>query len=321
MSTSPSSVFTTFVGIDVSQARLDVEVRPDHSRWQVTYDAAGLTQLREQLVGLPAVLVVVEATGGLETTVVAELSAVGVAVAIVNPRQVRDFAKATGRLAKTDRLDAAVLAHFAEAVRPTPRPRPDAETQALQALLARRHQLVEMLVAERNRLARAIPAVRPSIEKHIAWLQAQLNDLDTDLQTAVAHNAEWQAKDNVLRSVPGVGPVLSTTLVAALPELGTLNRRQIAALVGVAPLNDDSGKHNGQRHAWGGRANVRAVLYMGTLSAVRCNPVLKDFYQRLLNAGKPKKVALVAAMRKLLTILNVMVKRNSVWHPPVTQLA
>lgn len=321
MSTSPASVFTTFVGIDVSQAKLDVEVRPDHHRWHVTYDAAGLSQVRAHLAALPAVLVVVEATGGLETQVVAELSAAGLSVAVVNPRQVRDFAKALGRLAKTDRLDAAVLAHFAEAVRPTPRPRPDAETQALAALLARRHQLVEMLVAEHNRLPRATPTVRLSLNKHIAWLEAQLDDLDTDLQTTVAGNAEWQAKDNVLRSVPGVGPVLSTTLLAALPELGTLNRRQIAALVGVAPLNDDSGQHTGQRHAWGGRAHVRAVLYMGTLSAVRFNPVLKEFYQRLLQAGKPKKVALVAAMRKLLTILNVMVKRNSVWRPPASQLA
>lgn len=315
MSSSPTPTFTTFVGIDVSKAQLDVEVHPSQARWQVSHDATGIAQLCQRLGELPAVLVVVEATGGLETRLVAELDAVGLTVAVVNPRQVRDFAKALGKLAKTDRLDANILARFAEAVRPTPRPRPSDEAQVLQAVLARRQQLVEMLTAERNRLGRAADPVRPSVEKHIAWLQEQLDDLDKQLQTLVEANADWHAKAQRLRSVPGVGPVVSTTLVAALPELGALNRRQIAALVGVAPLNHDSGQHKGQRHIWGGRASVRAVLYMGTLAAVRHNPVLKAFYQRLLDAGKLKKVALVACMRKLLTILNVMTKNQTVWHP------
>ena len=309
---------TTFVGIDVAKAYLDLAVRPAGGHARLSHDEAGIAQIVEQLQALRPMLVVLEATGGLEVPLAAALAAAGLPVAVVNPRQVRDFAKALGRLAKSDRLDAVVLARFAEAVQPTPRPLTDEEQQALQALLARRAQLVEMLTAERNRLTRALPKVRPSLETHIDWLRAQLDTLDGDLQDMIQGNADWQARDDQLRSVPGVGPVLSTTLIADLPELGTLNRREIAALVGVAPFNCDSGRHTGQRHIWGGRAQVRAVLYMATLVAVRFNPVLRAFYHRLLDAGKPTKVALVACMRKLLTILNTMVKNRTAWQPKMT---
>ena len=233
----------------------------------------------------------------------------------MNPRQVRDFAKAAGRLAKTDALDAAVLAHFAAAVRPTPRPLPDAATQSLAALVTRRRQLVEMLTAERNRLGSAPRVLRAEIQAHITWLQRRLARLDTDLGQAIQTSPVWRAQDDLLQSVPGVGPVLATTLLASLPELGTLNRRAIAALVGVAPLNRDSGTFRGRRMVWGGRAAVRAVLYMGTLVAVRHNPVLRAFYQRLRAVGKLPKVALTACMRKLLTILNAMLKHQTRWTP------
>ena len=233
---------------------------------------------------------------------------------IVNPRPVRDFARATGTLAKTDALDAAVLAHFADAVRPAVRPLRDAETQVLNSLVARRHQLIDILVAEKNRLGTAISAVRPRIEAHIAWLEQELNDVDEGLRQTLRSSPVWREKDDILRTVPGVGEQLSLTLLAHLPELGTLNRRQIAALVGVAPFNRDSGTMRGKRRVWGGRSRVRAVLYMGTLAASRFNPVIRDYYQRLLAAGKPKKVALVACMRKLLVILNAMLKQRSPWR-------
>lgn len=321
MSTSEAVTFETFVGIDIAQAHLDVALRPSGETLHLAYDEAGLKVLHTRLQALPNVLVVVEATGGLETSVVADLCAEKLAVAVVNPRQVRDFAKALGKLAKTDRLDAAVLAHFAEAVRPTPRPASDEASQTLQALLARRTHLVEMRTAERNRLTRANTAVRPSLEEHIAWLDTQVRAVETKLTEQVALHTEWQAQAELLQSVPGVGPILSVTRLAALPELGHLDRRQLAALVGVAPFAYESGRFKGQRHVWGGRATIRAPLYMSTVAAVRCNPVLKDFYQRLKEAGKPPKVALVACMRKLLTILNAMLKANQPWLPPKPKAA
>ena len=249
----------------------------------------------------------------MELPLVAALAAAALPVVVVNPRQVRDFAKATGTLAKTDTLDAGVLAHFADAVRPEVRPLKDAETQVLNSLTARRHQVMTMLVSEKNRLGTAIGAVSPRIEAHIAWLEQELSDLDKGLRQTLRRSPVWREKDDLLRTVPGVGEQISLTLLANLPELGTLNRRQIAALVGVAPYNRDSGTLRGKRAVWGGRSRVRAVLYMGALVASRHNPAIRDFYQRLLAAGKPKKVALVASMRKLLVILNGMLKHGSPW--------
>ena len=247
------------------------------------------------------------------------MAAAALPVVVVNPRQVRDFAaRATGRLAKTDALDAQVLAHFAEAVRPELRPLPDAETQALRDLVARRRQLVAMLVAERQRRRAARAAVRPGIKAHIAWLQQALAQLDDQLQTSVQLSPHWRAHDQLLRSVPGVGPQLARTLLAQLPELGRLDRRRIAALVGVAPYNRDSGQWRGSRSIWGGRASVRAALYMSALVASRHNPVIRDFYQRLLARGKPKKSALTACMRKLLVILNAILKTNTPWQAPLS---
>ena len=302
-----------FVGIDVSKAQLDVAVRPTGQRWVVSYDQTGIEGLIPQIVDLEPALVLLEATGGLELPLVAALAAAALPVVVVNPRQVRDFAKATGTLAKTDTLDAGVLAHFADAVRPEVRPLKDAETQVLNSLTARRHQVMTMLVSEKNRLGTAIGAVSPRIEAHIAWLEQELSDLDKGLRQTLRRSPVWREKDDLLRTVPGVGEQISLTLLANLPELGTLNRRQIAALVGVAPYNRDSGTLRGKRAVWGGRSRVRAVLYMGALVASRHNPAIRDFYQRLLAAGKPKKVALVASMRKLLVILNAMLKHGSPW--------
>jgi transposase len=243
------------------------------------------------------------------------LAAAGMPVAVVNPRQARDFAKATGKLAKTDPLDARVLAHFAAAVLPMPRPLPDTTAQRLTALLTRRRQLVEMLTSEKNRLLTAQTPVRERIVAHISWLEQELTDVNTDLRKSIQQSPIWTEKDILIQSTPGIGPVVSATLLAQLPELGTLNRKQIAALVGIAPLNRDSGKYRGRRAIWGGRAAVRAALYMGTLVATRCNHVIRAFYERLCAAGKPKKVALTACMRKLLTILNAMVKHVTPWCP------
>ena len=304
-----------FVGIDVSKRQLDVAVRPAGEPWTVPYDEGGLAALVARLQGLGPTLIVLEATGGLDGALAGALAAAALPVVVVNPRQVRDFARATGTLAKTDRLDAQILAQFAEAVRPTPRLLPDAQAQELAGLLQRRRQLVDMLTAERNRLAIAPRRVRPQIQAHIEWLHQQLRQFDDDLRTLIRTSPLWRATDDLLRSTPGVGPVLATTLVAALPELGTLTRQQIAALVGVAPLNRDSGTLRGRRTIWGGRAHVRAVLYMGTLVATRHNPVIAAFYQRLRAAGKIPKVALTACMRKLLTILNAMLKHRTRWAP------
>ena len=304
---------TTYVGIDVAKVRLDIAVRPTGEQWTVPNDEAGITGIVAQLQTVAPTLIVLEATGGLELPVTAALTAAGLPVAVVNPRQVRDFAKATGRLAKTDRLDAQVLAQFAEAVHPTPRPVPDALAQELTALLARRRQLVAMSVAERQRLGRALPAVQVRIEAHLTWLDQELADVDDALRQRIRESPAWRVKARLVRSVPGVGPVLTTTLIAELPELGSLSRKEIAALVGVAPLNRDSGSLRGRRTVWGGRRRVRTALYMATLVAARHNPVIRCFYERLCTAGKAKKVALTACMRKLLTILNAMAKHNAPW--------
>ena len=310
-----------YVGIDVAKAQVDVAVRPTGQRWVVSFDETGVGELVSQMEGLSPALVLLEASGGLELPLVAALAAAALPVVVVNPRQVRDFARATGTLAKTDALDAAVLAHFAEAVRPPVRPLRDAETQALNALAARRHQVMIMLVSEKNRLSSATIAVRPRIEAHIAWLERELDDLDEGLRQTLRQSPVWREKEDLLRTVPGVGEQLSLTLLAYLPELGTLDRRKIAALVGVAPFNRDSGTLRGKRTVWGGRARIRAVLYMGALVASRHNPVIRDFYQRLLAAGKPKKLALIACMRKLLVILNSMLKHGSPWRDLTPKVA
>src|SRR5262245_53737773 len=303
------------VGIDVAKRQLEVGVRPTGERWALRNEGAAIEGLVRRLQELAPTLIVLEATGGLELPVVGALAAAGLPVVVVNPRQVREFARALGRRAKTDRLDAQVLAHFGEAVRPTPRPVPDAQTQELSGLLARRHQLVEMLTAEENRLPMARPRVQEQIHEHVTWLRQQLAGLDSELRAVVRHSPVWREHDELLRSVPGVGPVLATTLLAELPELGRLNRKQIAALVGVAPFNHESGEWRGKRAIAGGRAAVRAVLYMAALVGTRHNPVLKAFYERLVAAGKPKKVCLTACMRKLLTILNAILKEQRAWAP------
>ena len=309
-----------FVGIDVSKAQLDLALRPE-GRFAAPNTKAGIAQVLTRLQALSPTLIVMEATGGLELPLTGALAAAGMPVVGVNPRQVRDFAKATGKLAKTDALDAQVLAQFAEVLRPVPRPLPDEQTQMLAALLTRRRQLVEMLTAEKNRLASARVLIRKNLRAHITWLERALHQADTDLAEAIRESSVWREKEELLRSVPGVGPVLTTTLLANLPELGTLTDKQIAALVGVAPLNRDSGTLRGTRTVWGGRAQGRMALYMGAIVAARFNPVLRSFYQRLCAAGKAKKVALVACMRKLLVILNAMLKHRAPWQPHETQHA
>jgi len=304
-----------FVGIDVAKAQLAMALRPTGERWCVANDEASITALVGQLHAVQPTLIVLEATGGYQRAVVAALAAAGLPIVVANPRQTRDFANATGLLAKTDALDARALAHFAEAVRPTPRPLPEAQTADLQALLTRRRQLVAMRTAELNRLSMAPGRLRAEIEAHIAWLDQRLAALDDDLDTTLRASPVWREREALYRSVPGIGPVCARTLVLDLPELGTLTRQRIAALVGVAPFNRDSGTLRGHRTIWGGRAHVRATLYMGTLTAVRHNAVLKAFYERLVAAGKAKKVALTACMRKLLTILNAMVKHQTPWQP------
>ncbi len=303
-----------FVGIDISEAQLEVAVRPDGESFRVAHTEEGMGQVVRRMGELGPKLIVMEATGELEMALAGMLAAEGFGLSIVNPRQVREFARATGKLAKTDALDAQVLAHFAEAVRPEVRALPDEQTQQLSALVARRRQLVEMLTAERHRLRRAKKAVRQGLSAHICWLEQALEELDRELADAIKDSPLWRDKDDLLRSVPGIGPVVSITLLSALPELGTLNRKQIAALVGLAPLNQDSGAYRGKRRVWGGRAKVRNSLYMATLAATKANPQIKAMYTRLVSAGKPKKVALVACMRKLLVILNAMLKHGAHWN-------
>jgi transposase len=308
-----------FVGIDVAKAQLDIALRPSGERWAVPNDAGGVGTLVEQLQALQPTLIVLEATGGLERAATAALATAGLPVVVVNPRQARDFARATGQLAKTDALDARALAHFADVIRPTPRPLPDAQTQELRALLGRRQQLVVMRTAEQNRLAGTCGRIQTDIEAHITWLNERLATLDDALETLLRASPLWRENDDLLQSTPGIGPVCARTLLLELPELGTLTRQQIAALVGVAPLNCDSGTLRGRRMIWGGRAHVRTVLYMGTLVATRYNPRIKAFYERLLAAGKVKKVALTACMRKLLTMLNAMLKHRTPWHAQEVQ--
>jgi transposase len=304
-----------FVGIDVSKATLDIASLPDAETWTVTNDDAGLAELLPRLVALRPTLIVLEATGGFESAAVAALAKLGLPVVVVNPRQVRDFAKSMGRLAKTDALDALTLALFGERVRPAVRPLPDEAAQLLDALLTRRRQLIEMLTAEKNRLGFARGPVRRDITQHLRWLEKRLADVDGDLTDAIAASPLYRAQDDLLRSVPGVGRVTAFTLLGKLPELGRLSRREIAALVGVAPLNRDSGQMRGKRFVWGGRAPVRAVRYMAALVGVKHNPRLRVFYERLCAAGKVFKVAITACLRKLLTILNAMVHHQRKWDP------
>lgn len=281
---------------------------------QVAYDEAGVEQLVQHLHDLRPTLIVLEATGGRETLIATRLAGRGLAV--VNPCQVRDFAKASGRLAKTDRVDAMVLATFAQAIRPQARPLKDEDSRALEEMLNRRRQLIEMRVQESQRLnTAASKAMKESLIDHMQWLDKQIDDVDRDLKRRLRESAVWRAKDDLLKSIPGVGPVTALTMLAKCPELGALNRRQIASLVGVAPLANDSGRYRGKRFIGGGRADVRAVLYMATLSAMRCNEIIKAFAERLKQAGKPPKVVIVACMRKLLTIMNAMIKNNTPWMP------
>jgi transposase len=315
MSTANPPRRTRYLGIDISKARLDACLLPEEEAFCVSNDQAGIDELLTRLERARPELVVLEATGGYERPAAAALAACGIAVAVVNPRQARDFAKATGRLAKTDKIDAYVLARFASAVGPRPSVIPDEEMRALQAILVRRRQLLEMIVAEKNRSQMAPEAVAKRIAAHVRWLEKELERADGELDDAVRESATWRANEQLLRSVPGVGPVLARTLLAELPELGTIAPKRLCALVGVAPFNRDSGTLRGKREVWGGRAPVRAALYMGALLATRHNPVLREFYSRLLAAGKPKKVALVACMRKLLSILNAVMRDRVPWHP------
>jgi transposase len=307
-----------FIGIDVAKAQLDFACQPSGETGTVPNDDGGIRVLVERLQGCPPTLIVLEATGGYEAAVVAALATAGFPLVVANPRQVRDFAKATGQLAKTDAIDAQVLALFADRVRPSPRPLPDDAAQALDALLTRRRQLVEMLTAERNRLLVARSPVRRDLQQHIRYLERRLREADDDLHTAVKASPLWRVKDDLLQSVPGVGRVVSLTLLAELPELGRLSHKEIAALVGVAPLARDSGTLRGKRLVYGGRAPVRAALYMAALVASKCNPVIRAFYLRLRAAGKPAKVALTACMRKLLVILNAIARSGTPWQPERT---
>lgn len=305
-----------FVGIDVSKQRLDVHVRPTAEQWSVDNDEEGHEELVAKLAALKPQLVVVEATGGYQAQVVAELALGQLRVAVVNPRQVRDFAKATGRLAKTDAIDASVLAHFAESIRPEPRPMLDEHMLELQALMTRRRQLIDMRTAETNRLETCrVERVRKDIKKTVAWLTRRIGQTDEDIDTMIRRTPLWRDREDLLSSVPGVGKTTARTLMTGLPELGTLNRRQIAALVGLAPFNDDSGKRRGRRAIRGGRAEVRSVLYMATVTACRFNVTIRNMYGRLVAGGKLPKVALIACARKLLTILNAIARSKSSWNP------
>lgn len=303
-----------YIGIDVSKECLDVAVASSKEKWRYSNDEEGINKTVIRLKKLSPALIVLEPTGGLEASIAAALAAEEIGVAIVNARQIREFARATGKLAKTDRIDAQVMAEFASAIKPQVRPLRDEENQEIKALVSRRRQLLEMLTAEKNRSAIARKHVKPNIMKHVEWLKKEVDDIDRNLRSRIEASPIWRAKDDLLRSIPGVGNVLSATLLAELPELGTLSRKQIAALVGVAPLNRDSGHMKGKRSVWGGRASVRAVLYMAALVGTRYNPVIKTFYQRLLQKGKAKKVALVACMRRLLIIMNAILKYRKPWQ-------
>jgi transposase len=310
--------FTSFIGIDICKQSLEVAVHDRDYQFRCPNKASAYGELTAELISLEPALIVVEATGGLEQPVLAALHASGLPVVAVNPRQVRDFAKALGQLAKTDRLDARVLAHFAAAIKPPLRPIKSQDDQELDALAGRRAQLIEILTQEKNRrAAAATDTVREEISGHIDWLEDRIAELDQQLKALVQSSAVWQSKAEIMLSVPGVGQVACFSLIADLPELGTLNRQQISKLVGVAPLNRDSGKYRGCRHIYGGRARLRSALYMAALTATRYNPIIKEFYQRLRAKQKPFKVALIACIRKLLTILNVMLRDGVCWQTNV----
>lgn len=304
----------SFIGIDVSKQQLEVAAHESDYQFRCPNKASAFGELIAELIALRPALIVLEATGGLEIPVVSALHATGLPVVVVNPRQVRDFAKALGQLAKTDRLDARVLAHFAAAIKPPLRPIKSKEERELDALTGRRGQLIDMLTDEKNRRgSAATDTVRDKIKEHIDWLEECIAELDEQLKALLQSSARWQAKDEILQSVPGIGPVASFSMIADLPELGTLNRQQICKLVGVAPLNRDSGQQRGTRHIYGGRARLRSVLYMAALTAARHNAVIKQFYERLRANQKPFKVAITACMRKLLSIINVMVRDSTCW--------
>jgi transposase len=307
-----------FVGSDVSKAHLDVAVHDQSLGWQADNTDIGIAELVKRLNSLHPTLIVLEATGGFEMVLVAELAAAPLPVVVTNPRCVRNFARSTGQLAKTDKLDAKMLAHFAAALRPEPRPLPSEQEDQLTALLTRRRQIVDMLTVEKNRWHTVRAAMRSDIEEHITWLTEKLAKLDADIDQFIQGSALWQEKAILLKSVPGVGRITASTLLAMLPELGTLNRQEIAALVGVAPVNKDSGRKHGKRRIFGGRATVRSVLYMAALSAKKHNPTIKKFYEHLLERGKEKKVALTACMRKLLVILNAMLRSKQLWRTAAT---
>jgi len=305
-----------FIGIDVAKDRLDVHVRPAGEAFGVAREAKGLAELVERLRSLTPALIVLEATGGFERTVAAALAAAKLPLVVVNPRQIRDFARAIGRLAKTDAIDAAVIAQFAEAIRPEPRPILDAEAQALDDMVSRRRQLIEMIVAETNRKkATTNKRIAREIDRHLLYLQKRLTGLDGDIDTAIRSSPVWREKEELLVSVPGVAQKTARTLIAELPELGSLTRRRIASLVGVAPMNRDSGTMRGKRRITGGRATVRSALYMAAITAARCNPTLSSAYQRLRHAGKPPKLALIAILRRLLIILNAILRDKTPWRP------
>lgn len=303
-----------FIGIDVSKDTLELFVKPLGKRMNFAQTEDGLSLMASFVQSFAPSLVVLEATGGLERAAVAILGSKGLPVVVVNPRQVRDFAKAKGILAKTDKIDALVIADFAETIRPEIRPLKAEELQELEALVTRRRQVIQMLTAEKERLYTAPRSTKKNIQAHIQWLEKCRDRLNKDLDGMIKSSPLWRAKDKILQSSKGVGPVLSHTLLAKLPELGTLNRKQVAKLVGVAPLNRDSGNFRGKRTVWGGRSEVRSVLYMATVAAIRSNPLIRAFYERLIKAGKLKKVAITGCMRKLLTILNAMVKNHTPWN-------
>lgn len=307
-------VVEIFVGIDVSKAWLDVAVHAQKETTRFSNDEAGITSLVKKLKKLKPKLIVLEPTGGFEMLGVAELSQAGLPVAVVNGKRVRDFAKATGQIAKTDKLDARVLAHFAAAIRPEVRSLRSEDEAQLTALLTRRRQILDMLTVEKNRLVTVRARMRPDLEAHIHWLSTHLKELDQEIEEFIKGSPLWKEKDTLLQSVPGVGPVTSATMLGMLPELGHLSRQAIAALVGVAPMNKDTGNRQGKRSVYGGRADVRSVLYMAALSAKKHNPFIRKFYERLIRHGKEKKLALTACMRKLLVILNAMVRTNLPWR-------
>ena len=304
-----------WVGIDVCQKYLDVHVRPSSQSFQLNNDRVGIGKLISILAKIKPELIVLEATGGMEIDAAIQLTEVGLAVAVINPRQARDFAKATGAIAKTDAIDARVLAHFADAIRPEVRQISDESSRQLEELVARRRQISDMITAEKNRRRGKTNSVQSDINEHIEWLEKRLQEIESQIKSAISVNPDWQQKMDLLTSVPGIGDVVAVTLISSLPELGTISHKSISYLVGVAPLNRDSGKFRGKRRIWGGRAKIRCVLYMAALVAIRFNPAIKAFYERLLQKGKLKKVAITACMHKLLIFLNAMMKKNQAWQP------